>query len=100
MLYIPCKDKEEASKISKELLDGRLIACANLHTGDSLYHWEGKLAEETETILVAKTLPEKEAEVRKKITELHSYEIPCIASWKIKVNQEYGEWVMKETSPG
>ena len=51
-IYVPCSSKEEAKKIAKNLLQERLIACANIFDNViSLYHWEGKVEEDGELSL-------------------------------------------------
>src|SRR5207248_8535321 len=41
LIYCPCGSEEEAVRIARELLDRRLIACANIHESRSLYFWKG-----------------------------------------------------------
>lgn len=93
-VYIPCKNKKEATRISQCLLEKKLIACANLIPLNSLYIWKGKLTSTKEIALLAKTIENKFAAIEKEATELHSYHCPCITSWKIeKVNAAYEQWV-------
>ena len=91
---------EEASGIAKALVVERLVACANFDVISSVYRWAGRLEEDTEVSMYCKTRTELVPAVIKRVKELHSYEIPCIISWKI--DQAYGpyqDWVVKETSP-
>ncbi len=54
--YIVCKNKAEAKKIGKVLLQERLAACVNiLDNMQSMYWWKGKIEEANETVLIAKT---------------------------------------------
>ena len=93
-VYIPCKDKKEATRISLRLLEKKLIACANLIPMSSLYLWEGKLISSKEIVILAKTTDKKFAAIEKEATALHSYHCPCITSWKIeKANAAYEQWV-------
>ena len=91
-LYIPCPSKEEAEKIAKELLQKKLIACANIFPISSLYLWKGKIEERNEFVLLVKTNKEVEEEVKK----LHSYENPCIGKIPIEFNKEYSNWLQSE----
>jgi len=43
LVYITCRDEKEAVKISRHLLNKRLIACSNIHPIRSLYWWKGKI---------------------------------------------------------
>lgn len=95
VLYVPCGKREEAESISRQLLEEKLIACANIiPAADSLYIWEGMLEQTQESILLVKTSPEFRGRVMQRIEELHSYSCPCIIEWKIEaVNPAYSAWV-------
>ena len=100
MFYVPCPDREEALKIARSLVERRLTACANILEGcTSVYEWEGKLNEEKEVILIMKTVKSLHLEVEKAITELHSYDCPCVVALDTsEVNLPFFEWVEKQTS--
>ncbi len=98
-VYIPCKNKKEATRISQCLLEKKLIACANLFPITSLYIWEGKQTSSKEIVIIAKTTEKRFAAIEKEATALHSYHCPCITSWKIeKVNIAYEQWVKRMVS--
>ena len=52
MVYVTCKDEEEAARISKALLERRLAACANMWPIRSLYRWEGRMEDEREVAVL------------------------------------------------
>lgn len=62
----------------------------------SCYLWEGNTKNDTEQILIIKTLPEKAKEVTHFVEEHHSYDIPCITFWKVQVNESYFEWAKNQ----
>lgn len=96
-LYITNPTKREARKIAKHLLDKKLIACANIHGPvDSIYPWKGKMADEIEYILIAKTIEENFEKVKKEVESIHSYTIPCIVKIPVIANKKYVAWVKKE----
>lgn len=97
-VYITCKDKEEALSISKFLLKENLIACANIIEGmTSVYRWEGKLVEDTEVILIAKSVASLIEALVERVRELHSYELPCVVSLPVlEGNPAYLAWVAEE----
>lgn len=97
-IYITCKDKTEALIISKHLLEENLIACANVIEGmTSLYRWEGKIVEDREVILIAKSQASVVDALTKRVKELHSYDIPCVVSLPIEGgNPAYLQWIGKE----
>lgn len=93
LFYVPCKDNKEAKKIAKELLKEKLIACANIIPSTSIYEWENKIVEKDEVILIIKTLDKHEEDVKTKIKELHSYDIPSIIRIVGRINIEYLSWM-------
>ncbi len=95
VLYITCKDKEEAKKISKHLLEKKLIACSNIIPIESMYWWKGKIEECNEYAIIAKTKEENYGPAEQEIKKIHSYQIPCILKIKVGCNKEYGQWVEK-----
>lgn len=96
LLYITCKDREEAKKISRHLLEKKLIACANFFPIESMYWWKGKITEDKEFVIIAKTTKEKIKDVEEEVKKIHSYDIPCILNVEAGSNKEYGEWVRGE----
>ncbi|MFC1741527.1 divalent-cation tolerance protein CutA [Nanoarchaeota archaeon] len=97
ILYITCRDAEEAKDISKKLLDKKLVACGNMLPMNSMYEWEGKLNEDSEVILLLKTTKEKAEEAEAEIKGMHSYNIPCILKLDTDANPEYLDWVKEQT---
>ncbi len=95
MLYITCKDNKEAKKIAKNLLNKKLIACANIFPIESLYIWENKLTEDKETVLILKALKKNYKKVEQEIKNMHSYDIPFIGKINMGVNKEYKKWLKK-----
>jgi len=89
LLYITSSSKEEAEKISNNLLDEKLIACANIIESKSVFNWKGKRENSKEFIIFAKTSEEKSSDAEKRIKELHSYEVPCIIRVLVSANNEY-----------
>jgi len=63
---------------------------------NSVFEWEGKMQEEEEYALLCKTTEEKIPQLKKKVKEIHSYEIPAILVIEIKEgNEEFLDWVEK-----
>jgi len=97
-LYITAKDSEEAHRIALTLVEEKLAACVNYFPVNSLYRWHGRVEENTEMALLVKTrllLVDKAIE---RIKALHSYEVPCIESWKMDGGYApYLEWIADST---
>lgn len=96
-IYITCGNKIEAQKISKTLLEKKLVACTNTFPIDSMYFWKGKLQKHKEYVLIAKTVKKNFDKIKKEIKKLHSYDIPCVLAWDIdKGNNAFINWVKKQ----
>lgn len=96
--YITCPDRENAKEIAKELLEKRLIACANILPMESVYWWEGKVEDQTECVLIGKTSREKFAAMKDAVLEIHPYETPCVIRIEAAANPEYAAWLEGELS--
>ena len=80
-LYMTAGSKAEASRIGKALVESKLAACVNIiEPMRSIYLWEGKIQEDDEVVLIAKTIDSHVPAVVEKVTSMHSYDCPCIVS--------------------
>jgi len=96
IVYITCKDGKEAVKISKYLLEKKLIACANMHPIRSMYWWKKKIVDEKETVIIAKTVEKNYNKIKKEVSKIHSYDVPCILKIDAEANESYDRWVKEE----
>ncbi len=79
LLYITTKDKAEAKKIGRILVEEKLASCVNCWDGmESIYLWKGKIEEAREGLLLVKTTKQFKKATSARIKELHSYEEPSI----------------------
>jgi periplasmic divalent cation tolerance protein len=90
-VYMTAGSKEEASTISRCLVEEKLAACVNIIDGmTSIYRWEGKLESASETVLIAKTMSGKVDALTERVKVLHSYDCPCIVTLDIQSgNQDF-----------
>lgn len=90
----------EGSRISKEVLTSRLVACVNIiPVVQSLYRWKDKIVQEKEAMLVMKTTRSRYRKLEQKIKQLHPYEVPeIIAISMICGSSQYIEWVVSEVA--
>jgi|TARA_Y100000294_G_scaffold150484_1_gene147789 periplasmic divalent cation tolerance protein len=93
IVYITCKDEQEAVNISKHLLNKRLIACSNIHPIRSMYWWNKKIEDEREFALIAKTKEKNYKNIKEEVKKLHSYDVPCILKIDAEANENYDRWV-------
>lgn len=68
---------EEAEGLARVLVEERLAACVTLIPSvRSIYRWEGKVEDATETLLLIKTGADQLAALEERLHALHSYETP------------------------
>ena len=91
-------DPETARTIAHALLEERLIACCTVVPGaQSIYRWEGRVEEASETMMLIKTTAELFDAVAARIVELHPYDVPEIISLPISNGSpDYLTWLRGE----
>jgi periplasmic divalent cation tolerance protein len=99
LIYITFPSREEALRIGRVLVEERLAACANVHSAmTSLYWWEGRVQEDGEVAMVAKTRGELVDRLTARVRELHSYGCPCVVAVDIAGgNPAFLDWIAAET---
>ena len=87
-----------AQELGHHLIQGGFAACVQIQEGlHSMYQWEGKLCEEREVLLSAKTTIDLWPAIHECIQKYHPYELPeIIAITPAEYDQAYGEWVNLE----
>ena len=95
LILVTTSTRRESRKIARHLVESRLAACVNITQAiQSIYHWEGKLADEREYLLLIKSTRDLFPEVRKTILKIHSYTTPEIICLPIvDGSQAYLRWV-------
>lgn len=88
---------EEANKVANHLLNKKLIACANSFSIKASSCWTGKIEQVDEIVSILKTKKDNWQKVKSEIKKIHSYKVPCIMKIEVEANQEYEDWVNKET---
>ena len=91
---------ESAKVLARELIHSQLAACIQIQNGiTSLYRWEGKVCEEQEVLLSAKTMGSKWKEISQFIKDKHPYGMPEILAFTpVDYDQQYGKWVKSEVN--
>lgn len=99
-LYVTCGTNEEAVRIGRALVEGRIAACANVIPGmTSIYQWQGEINEDSEVIVLLKTRSDLVDRAVERIKTLHSYECPCVVALSVVGgNADFLQWITKETS--
>lgn len=100
VVYITVPSPEEGEKIARVLVEKRLVACVNIIPGiRSIYHWEGKICDDRELLLIAKTKASLFESLEKEVKKLHSYKVPEIIAVPISAgSSDYINWIEANTA--
>ncbi len=85
--------KESALDAAREIIRGKLAACAHIYPVTSVYHWEGKLEESGEFALAAKTTIESASRLMERLRANHPYALPELLITPAGGDARYIEWV-------
>ena len=93
---------ERAHELARTLVGERLAGCVNVLAGvQSIYRWEGEVAEDPETLLVIKTTGEQYPALEARVRSLHPYEVPEIVALPFdRALPEFQSWLREVTGPG
>lgn len=93
-------DAGTAKDMAHALVKNNLAACVQLMDGiQSIYRWEGKICEEQEVLLFAKTTDSKWSEISAFIQSVHPYDLPEILAFSPEqYEKQYGKWVESEVN--
>jgi periplasmic divalent cation tolerance protein len=94
-VYAIFADAAEAESIGTQVVEEQLAACVNILPGvRSIYRWQGAVERADEVAAIFKTSSDRADALITRIAGLHSYDVPCIASWPIdKILGSYADWV-------
>jgi periplasmic divalent cation tolerance protein len=100
IIYTTIDNLKDARKIAHTLVDEQMVACVNIIPEiESVYKWKGKIEENSEFILIAKTVDDNVNKTINRIRTLHPYELPAIIVIPIIGGlEEYLDYIDKETS--
>lgn len=94
IVYITAGNMDEAKMIGRYLVEKRLAACANIFPISSIYRWKDNIEEAEEFVILAKTKSSRVKDIEKKVKEMHSYEVPCVVSFRItEGSADYLKWI-------
>jgi len=99
VVLVTAKNSREANQISTKLIEGKLIACANIIKGiNSIFRWKGKVDQANEVLLILKSRKSCLPKIVKTVKKYHSYDVPEIIALPIVGgSKDYLNWI-KENS--
>lgn len=95
IVYTLFGSRETALRVARQLIEERLIACANLlGEATSLYEWNGVVEENAEVPVLFKTAPSRRDALMARIAELHDYELPAILALPVDAaDSAFAKWI-------
>jgi periplasmic divalent cation tolerance protein len=102
IIFCTAASEQEAASIGRTVVEEGLAACANIVPQiRSIYRWKGKIWDERETLIIIKSKADLFEQIRSRIRELHSYEVPEITAIQLdKGYAAYLQWIEAVTAKG
>ena len=99
LVYITAANANEAVAIGCDLVERQLAACVNVHSPVvSIYRWRGVIQQDDEVVLIAKTRRDLVDNLSARVTEIHSYDCPCVVAIPIAGGYApFLEWISAES---
>jgi len=95
IVLVTTSSKDQAVTIANALVSEQLAACANIiERIESVYRWEGKIVQDSESLLIIKTTDGRYDNLERRVKQLHSYSTPEVIAIKIeRGSSEYLRWL-------
>ncbi len=92
VVFCTAPDMKQAERIGEAVVTERLAACCNIVPGlKSIYRWKGKVMSEAEVLCILKTRKTLFDALKKRIVELHSYEVPEVIA--VDITSGFGSYL-------
>ena len=95
IVFCSCPSETLAKDLANGILKNRLAGCVKvLPVQSSIYLWKGNLVNETESLMIIKTLNFKVGELERYILDNHDYETPEVVTIPVlKATEDYMVWI-------
>lgn len=92
-------NREESQRLATLLVEQKLAACVNIvDSAQSLFFWEGKTENETESLLIIKTSESAYETLESTLIKAHPYDVPEIIALPIaRGSKAYLQWIRENT---
>ncbi len=94
--------EEQANLVADQLVVRRHAACVNIvKVQRSVYRWQGKVFDDDEFLLIAKTTDEEYEAIEEAIRELSTYDLPEILAFQVSRGEaKFLEWIASGLDKG
>jgi periplasmic divalent cation tolerance protein len=95
IVFSTCPDESVAQRIAETLIREQLAACVNRVSGvSSTYLWDGALQNDSEVLLIIKTLESRVPEIEARLGTVHPYELPELVAIPVcRGSERYLAWM-------
>jgi periplasmic divalent cation tolerance protein len=92
----------DAGSFARQLVEERLAACVNvLPAMESVYRWQGAIEQASERQIIMKTTAARVDDLKKRVAQLHSYDVPELLVLPIAGGGEaYLNWIAASVAAG
>lgn len=99
VVFITASKEQEAVKIAHALVEARLAGCVNIIKNiRSIYSWKGRIEDEKEFLMIAKTQKSLFKPLQEKVKEIHSYSVPEVIAVPVtEGSADYLTWLKNVT---
>ncbi|EKD43513.1 MAG: hypothetical protein ACD_72C00244G0003 [uncultured bacterium] len=94
---ISATSEEEANKISRTLVEKKLVAGTMIYSGNSHYWWKERIEEKIYWNIGAFSVLEHKDTIINEVRKLHSDVCPIIAFNEIDGNKDFLQWIDDST---
>lgn len=101
-IFITVNSMEKAREIAETLIEKRLAGCIQIGGPiTSIYRWQGRIMEDQEWLLIAKSDSAHFIELSNEVKRIHPYEVPEILALPVvEGNSSYLNWLKGELVSG
>jgi len=102
VVLVTAPTPEVAAGIARTLVEEGLAACGNVVPGlRSIYRWEGRVADESEALLLLKTERRLLAALKERLPAVHPYEVPELLVLPVEDGLgPYLDWIARSVRGG
>ena len=100
-IFTTTESRDDAEMISRNVVEKRLAACAQvLGPITSTYWWKEEIEKTQEWLCIMKSRGDLFNELEEAIKSIHPYEVPeIVAAPIVSGSQSYLEWIDQEVKP-
>lgn len=96
-LFLSCETQAESHKISRALLEQRLVACVRIAPTDCSYWWKGEIVDDHEYVISMASVADNFDAIEAEIEKLHSYDTFVLQQVPIeRLSKKAEAWLLEE----